>query len=59
MTIDTIDAYGFDVELFYDSTTKRWHIGYCGPSFPTRREAIMEAKKRVLAMIEARAEGRL
>lgn len=51
--IELIELYGLPVELYRDAATRRWHIGYCGPSFPTRAAAIREARRRVVAMLEA------
>lgn len=51
-TMELIELHGLPVELYRDAATRRWHIGYCGPSYATRREAIREARRRVVAMLE-------
>ena len=50
--MELIELYGLPVELYRDTCTRRWHIGHCGPSYATRREAIREARRRVFAMLE-------
>lgn len=50
--LELIELYGLPVELYRDSLTRRWHIGYDGPSYPTRAAAIREARRLVVAMLE-------